>query len=175
MHDHVLEARPATINYELLYQQYSKPMYNTCRRIVNNTADAEDILQESFIDAFRQIDKLENKAAFGGWLKRIVINKSINKVSRRHVNWVDIDSYAYSIVEEESVDEAEFVFKVAEIKKAIQQLPDGYRTVLCLRLLEDYKHEEVAEILKISSSTARTQYTRAKRKLLQIIKQNCLS
>ncbi len=158
--------------YEILYEKYSRAMYHTSLRIVNNTADAEDILQEAFIDAFRWLNTFQNRSSFGAWLKRIVVNKSINKIKREKLHFVDIDQTdVHSIVEEETENEQDIVFKVEEIKKAIKMLPAGYRTVLCLHLMEDYKHEEIAEILGISHNTVRSQYIRAKKKLLEIIKQ----
>jgi RNA polymerase sigma factor (sigma-70 family) len=162
-------------SYRLLYDHYAKAMYNTALRIVNNTADAEDILQESFSDAFRTLKTFKNRSTFGAWLKRIVINKSINKVKRERKKWVDvdiahIDSFAFQ--EEPEIDESEFVFRVESIKRSILLLPDGYRTVLSLHLMENYKHEEIAEMLGISHATVRTQYIRAKKKLLDIIRQN---
>lgn len=162
----------AGINYEFLYRQYSKAMFNVALRIVNNTPDAEDILQESFIDAFRKIDTLEHHGSFGAWLKRIVINKSINKINRTKFRFLDIEiANVYAIAGEEYEEKDDPELKVETIKQAIQQLPDGYRTIICLKLLEGYKHEDIAEILKISPGTVRTQYIRAKRKVLEILKQ----
>lgn len=159
------------LSFQALYHQYAKAMYNTCLRIVNNTADAEDILQEAFCDAFQTLDRFEYKSSFGSWLKRIVVNKAINKVKRDQKRWIELsDSSAVSIHEEESVDEEDFAWKVEEIKKAIQQLPDGYRTVLCLHLMEGYKHCEIAELLDLSPSSVRTQFIRAKSKLIQLLK-----
>jgi RNA polymerase sigma factor (sigma-70 family) len=160
-----------TAGYQALYNRYAKAMYNTCLRIVNNTADAEDILQESFLTAFRSLDSFECEAAFGSWLKRIVVNKAINKVKRNKKRWLNIDETPVTnFHEEESIDEAEFAWKIDEIKRAIQALPDGYRTILCLHLLENYKHHEIAVMLNLSASTVRTQYIRAKSKLIQLIK-----
>ncbi len=163
-----------TDGYRLLYDHYSKAMYNTALRIVNNTADAEDILQESFSDAFRTLDSFKRSATFGAWLKKIVINKSINKVKRERKKWVEVDKghIDSAIYEEPEIDEEDFVYRVDSIKKGILLLPDGYRTVLSLHLMENYKHEEIAEMLGISHATVRTQYIRAKKKLLDIIRQN---
>jgi RNA polymerase sigma factor (sigma-70 family) len=159
--------------YQLLYSQYSRAMYNTALRILNNTADAEDILQESFIDAFRSLKDFQNRSSFGAWLKKIVVNKSINKIKRDRTQWVDIEQAdVYAIQQGDAYDEEPETFKVAEIKKAILQLPDGYRTVLCLYLMENYKHEEIAALLGVTHATVRTQYVRAKKKLLEIIRQN---
>lgn len=158
-------------SYQALYNRYAKAMYNTSLRIVNNTADAEDILQEAFTDAFRSLDTFECEAAFGSWLKRIVVNKAINKVKRDKRQWVALDdSPATQLQQDEGIDEEDFAWQVDEIKKAIQALPDGYRTILCLHLLENYKHHEIGAMLNISASTVRTQYIRAKNKLVQLIK-----
>jgi RNA polymerase sigma factor (sigma-70 family) len=164
-----------TDSYRLLYDHYVKAMYNTALRIVNNTADAEDIVQEAFSDAFRLLRKFESRSTFGAWLKKIVINKSINKVKRERKKWVEVDMgfiEGYAIFEEPDIDESEFVYRVESIKKGIRLLPDGYRTVLSLHLIENYKHEEIADMLGISHATVRTQYIRAKKKLLDIIRQN---
>ena len=159
-------------SYKALYQRYAKAMYNTSLRIVNNTADAEDVLQESFLDAFRSLHDFHYRSTFGAWLKRIVINKSINTLRKRRMDLVDIDETAVAdMAEDEKLDEAALTYKVEEVKKAIQRLPDGYRTVLSLYLLEGYDHEEISGILGITHNTVRTQYIRAKQKLLSIIKQ----
>jgi RNA polymerase sigma factor (sigma-70 family) len=163
-------------SYGELYQKYSKAMYNTSLRIVNHTADAEDVLQESFVDAFSAIENFAYKSTFGAWLKRIVINKSINALRKRKMEIIDIEktSAAY-LPEEDSYDEDELKFKVEEIRKAVKDLPNGYRTVISLHLFEGYDQEEIAEILQISHATVRTQYMRAKQKLLVQLKQGGLS
>jgi RNA polymerase sigma-70 factor (ECF subfamily) len=163
-------------SYGELYQKYSKAMFNTSLRIVNNAADAEDVLQESFVDAFAAIDSFAYKSTFGAWLKRIVVNKSINALRKRKMQIVDIEkTSAVYLPEEDSFDEESLKFKVEEIKKAVKELPNGYRTVISLHLFEGYDQEEIAEILQISHATVRTQYMRAKQKLLLIIKQGGLS
>lgn len=165
--------------YHQLYQRYSKAMYNTSLRIVNNSADAEDVLQEAFLDAFRSLHDFHYRSTFGAWLKKIVINKSINTLRKRRAHFVEINEHnedaVYALVQEDTVNEEEVQYQVAEVKRAIQKLPDGYRTVLSLYLLEGYDHEEIAGILSISHNTVRTQYVRAKQKLLSIIKQGGLS
>jgi RNA polymerase sigma factor (sigma-70 family) len=163
-------------SYGELYKKYAKAMYNTSLRIVNHTADAEDVLQESFVDAFAAIESFGYKSTFGAWLKRIVINKSINALRKRKMEIIDIEkTSAVHLAEEETYDENELKYKVEEIKKAVKELPNGYRTVLTLHLFEGYDQEEIAEILQISHATVRTQYMRAKQKLLFIIKQGGLS
>ena len=162
--------------FQALYDKYCKAMYNTSLRIVNNRDDAEDVLQEAFIDAFRSLTDFNYRSTFGAWLKRIVINKSINILRKRKVELVDIDHPdVYLKPEEEEVDEQEIQFRINAVKNSIKQLPDGYRTVITLYLLEGYDHEEIAEILGITHNTVRTQYVRAKQKLLFLLKQGGLS
>jgi RNA polymerase sigma factor (sigma-70 family) len=156
--------------YRLLYERYSKAMYNTALRISGNRADAEDILQDSFIDAFAQLRSFENKATFGAWLKQIVVFKSIALLKKRRLSFADLEKETEELVDENTPDENEIESTVQNIKKAMNQLPDGYRAVLSLYLLEGYDHEEIADIMRISQSTVRTQYKRGKQKLLQILK-----
>lgn len=164
--------RGDTPGYKELYVRYSKAMYNTCLRMLGNTAEAEDVLQESFVEAFKNLDRFENRTSFGGWLKQICINRSINQLKKRKIDWVDMEQIAgYDSPDELPFDEAEIAMQVESVKKAIMSLPDGYRTVLSLYLLEGYDHEEIAEILNVAESTTRTQYMRAKQKLLQILKE----
>jgi len=159
-----------------LYRKYSKAMYNTSLRIVNNTGDAEDVVQEAFTDAFRSLEDFHYKSTFGAWLKRIVINKSINYLRKRKMDMIDIDKTNIGhLPEEDTTDEQEIQMKVEDIKKAVGLLPNGYRTVLTLYLFEGYDQEEIAEILQVSHATVRTQYMRAKQKLVQHIKQGALS
>jgi RNA polymerase sigma-70 factor (ECF subfamily) len=155
--------------YRTLYDRYAKAMYNTALRITANRADAEDILQDSFTDAFLQLRSFENKASFGSWLKQIVVFKSVGLLKKRRLIFTDIEHETAESTDENIPDEQELEFTVAGIKKTMSQLPHGYRTVLSLYLLEGYDHEEIADILQISHSTARTQYKRGKQKLLQLL------
>lgn len=164
--------RGDTLGYKELYVRYSKAMYNTCLRMLNNVAEAEDVLQESFIEAFKNLERFEYRTSFGGWIKQICINRSINQLKKRRIDWVDMEQVAgYDSADEMPVDETEIALQVDTVKKAIMKLPDGYRTVLNLYLLEGYDHEEIAEILQVAESTTRTQYMRAKQKLLQLLKE----
>jgi RNA polymerase sigma-70 factor (ECF subfamily) len=144
-------------------------MFNTALRIVNRIADAEDVLQDSFTDAFIHLGSFESKSTFGAWLKQIVVFKSINFLKRQRMNFVDMEVVP-DLPEENGLDETEIWYTVEMIKQKMKQLPDGYRTVLSLYLFEGYDHEEIAEILGIAQSTVRTQYIRAKQKLLQLLK-----
>ncbi|HPC99150.1 MAG TPA: sigma-70 family RNA polymerase sigma factor [Bacteroidales bacterium] len=151
-----------------IYKLYYKAMYNTSLRIVNDTMEAEDIMQESFLSAFEKIDTYSGTVSFGAWLKRIVINRSLDALSKKKVAFEDIDSLPGLRDDsgEEMVYREEVDLKVEEIKKEIEKLPDGYRIILSLYLIEGYDHDEIAEILGISSSTSRSQLSRAKQKLI---------
>jgi len=151
-----------------IYKLYYKAMYNTSLRIVNNSMEAEDIMQESFLSAFEKIDTYSGTVSFGAWLKKIVINRSLDALGKKKAVFEDIESH-FGIMDnspEESVRNEEIDAKVEEVKEAIERLPDGYRVILSLYLLEGYDHDEIAEILKISSSTSRSQLSRAKQKLI---------
>jgi RNA polymerase sigma factor (sigma-70 family) len=158
------------LGYKQLYQRYSQAMYNTCLRILNNVHEAEDVLQESFTEAFKNLQSFEARTSFGGWIKQICINRSINQLKKRRVSFVDMEQTAvHEIAATQSHDETEIMMKVAAVKNGMMKLPDGYRTVLSLYLLEGYDHEEIAGILHVAESTVRTQYMRAKQKLLQLL------
>ncbi|MBL7970202.1 MAG: RNA polymerase sigma factor, partial [Prolixibacteraceae bacterium] len=131
-----------------LYRLYYKPMYNVCLRMVGNAVEAEDVMQEAFLKALTKIDTYEGKVSFGAWLKKIVINRSLDQLKKRKVKFEELN--------EKIPDEQPAHFDLSEIqmeqlKKAIQQLPDGYRVVLSLYLLEGYDHEEIAQILGITN------------------------
>ncbi|WP_345269450.1 RNA polymerase sigma factor [Nibrella viscosa] len=166
--------------YEL-YRQYAKAMYNVCMRILNHAGEAEDVLQEAFLDAFNNIGSFRQQSTFGAWLKQIVVNRSINHLRSRwgrssNLQMVDIDDYrlgeddGYDIADDEPYDEEGIKMEVERVRQAVQTLPEGYRIVLTLYLFEGYDHEEIGQTLGISESTSRSQYLRAKRRLLNILK-----
>ncbi|NJN42973.1 MAG: RNA polymerase sigma factor [Flammeovirgaceae bacterium] len=153
--------------YYKLYTLYSKSMYNVSYRIVNERDDAEDVLQESFISAFRNLKNYRGDATFGAWIKRIVINKAINHVKRRKMVPLNEQMDIEEELEETSFDE--FPFSIEQVRSAIEKLPDGYRTVLSLYLIEGYDHQEIGEIMSISESTSKSQFNRSKKKLREIL------
>lgn len=149
-----------------LYKLYVKNMYNTALRILSHSAEAEDVIQESFLEAFTRLNDYREEASFGSWLKRIVINKCISLIRKRKIEFVE--DYELDVLT--SNDEVDFDIDdesqiISLIRKGIDELSEGYRVVLSLYLLEGYDHVEIAEILKISESTSKTQYLRAKNKL----------
>jgi RNA polymerase sigma-70 factor (ECF subfamily) len=146
-------------------------MYNVGYRIVHDEAEAEDVLQEAFISAFRNLSRYRGDATFGAWLKRIVVNKAINAVNKRRMERFP-EHAEVDVMEEETDEMVDFPFTVEKVKWAIGQLPDGYRMVLTLYLLEGYDHAEIAEILGISESTSKSQFNRSKKKLKEILEDN---
>lgn len=151
-----------------LYKLYSKAMFNVSYRITGREEDAEDALQEAFISAFRSLESYRGDAAFGAWLKRIVVNKAINILKKRKHEMMPEDEQ-WDVAETEAPGEYKEELTVDRVKKAIGQLPDGYRSVLSLYLLEGYDHQEIAEILSISESTSKSQLNRAKNKLKELL------
>jgi len=155
-----------------IYKLYYKAMYNTSLRIISDTMEAEDIMQESFLSAFEKIETYSGTVSFGAWLKRIVINRSLDALNRKKTIFEDIETHV-GIKDETGEDMAqkeEIDVRVEEVKQAIERLPDGYRIILSLYLLEGYDHDEIGEILSITSSTSRSQLSRAKQKLVSILK-----
>lgn len=158
-----------------LYQQYVRAMYNVCLRIVNHEAEAEDVLQEAFIDAFSHINSFRGQSTFGAWLKQIVVNRAINHLRSRRLELVDMESRRFGeddgpdLADPEPYDEDGVQLEVERVKRAMQLLPEGYRVVLSLYLFEGYDHEEIGNVLNISETTSRTQYLRGKKRLLELL------
>jgi RNA polymerase sigma factor (sigma-70 family) len=152
------------------YDRYAKRLYNTAFRIVGQTEDAEDVLQESFLEAFKNLPSFEGRASMGSWLHRIVVNRSVNLLKSRRLILTDTEpdiTVGPAPIEEE----ADLTLQVEQIRRAMMALPTGYRTVLSLHLFEGYDHEEIASILGIAPVTARSQYHRARNVLLKNIRQ----
>lgn len=150
-----------------LYKLYYKPMYSVCMRLINQADEAEDVMQEAFLNAFRNIDTYRGEVSFGAWLKRIVINRSLDHLKKKKLKLEEINDKTAQI--------ADYQMEIKEvnvevIKNTIQQLPDGYRVVLSLYLIEGYDHEEISQILGITNSNSRTQFLRAKNKLRELLK-----
>ncbi len=168
IHDYLIERCKSgdSIAQEEIYRRYAKNMYNTAYRILGHQAEAEDVLQESFLEVFTKITDWRGDSTFGAWLKRIVVNRSISLLRKRRIELIESEE-----VENIADEHNDFDFDninaqlVAWIKKGIELLPQGYRLVLSLYLLEGYDHVEISEILNISESTSKTQYARAKEKL----------
>jgi RNA polymerase sigma factor (sigma-70 family) len=155
-----------------LYNRYAKAMYNVCLRIVVHQAEAEDVLQEAFLDAFSNLHRFRAESTFGAWLKQIVINRAIGHLRSRKLLTVSTDTFAdadaYDVPDNGGgIDEAAIAWDVERVRQCMGTLPEGYRVVLSLYLFEGYDHEEIGQILGIGESTSRSQYLRAKKKLVE--------
>lgn len=136
-------------------------------RMLGIKEDAEDVVQDSFVEAFRNLSNFKYESTFGSWLKRIVINKSINHLKLKRVPLTRIDDKEYYLTEE-PIENAEPV-DLRKVQLGIEKLPSGYKQIITLYLIEGYDHEEIGDVLGISTSTSKSQYHRAKKKLLEII------
>ena len=147
-----------------LYEQYSKAMFNICTRMTGNTSDAEDILQDCFVIAFKNLHQLKVAEQFGGWLKRIVVNECI-RFSKKQIRWEEWDGNQLNSVANDETEWWKTIdFKI--IHRTIKELPEGCRQVFTLYVFEEFSHKEIAESMGISESTSKSQYQRA-RTLLQ--------
>ena len=149
-----------------LYQAYAGGMYNVARRLLNNDQDAEDALQESFIKAFKNLGNYRYESTFDAWLKRIVINTSVNMLRKRRIEIVPVEHVGE--VQVETQEESMSGFDIKKVKAAFELLPQGYKRILSLYLLEGFDHQEISEIAGISVSTSKSQFHRAKRKLAEL-------
>ena len=150
-----------------VYLMYKDMLYNVSLRIVKNKQDAQDTVHDAFIKAFQNISTLENDLNLGAWLKRIVINCSLDFLRKKK----RLDGLQDSIESQKDEEDTEafedISLKVEEVKKAIYNLKDKYRIIMVLYLIEDYTHKEIAEQLDMKESTVRNQYIRGKRLLKQ--------
>ena len=148
-----------------LYERFSSKMFGVCRRYVHNESDVEDTLLNAFYKVFKHIHTFEEKGSFEGWIRRIVVNESLmflrkkKRVSTLYVEFSDTE------VEVPTAAKAQDDLQEADILKLLDELPDGYRTVFNLDAIEGYKHREIAEMLKISINTSKSQLSRAKASL----------
>jgi len=153
--------------FKQLYDLYSDAMFTICLRMLNNREDAEDVLQESFISAFKNLQQYSAKASFGSWLKRIVINACIAVLKKRNYELIPLDER--DLPEEPMLEDQEITYNIEIIKSAISELADGYRLIASLYLFEEHSHKMIAEKLNISEGTSKSQYSRAKKRLIELI------
>lgn len=154
-----------------IYSTFYKRVYNACYRVLYDSLEAEDAMQESFLKAFSSLDNYKNSVPFEAWLVRIGINTSIDKLRKRNLETVDFnENINYDIVDSDDSEEWEQILdRVEQVKTAITKLPESSRLIVNLYLIEGYDHEEISEILNIASGTVRIQYMRAKQKLLELV------
>jgi RNA polymerase sigma-70 factor (ECF subfamily) len=152
-----------------IYKLYYKAMYNSALRILNNRADAEDVMHDSFINAFERIERYREEGSFGGWLKRIVINNALDFL-RKQKPTIELNEQNATMSEEQEYC-IERDCRLEDIKKAMTKIKNEYRIILSLFLFEGYDHEEIAEILQISYGLSRTRYSRARQNLITSIQE----
>ena len=153
-----------------LYELYSKAMFNVCFRMTNKREEAEDMLQDSFTDAFHRLHSFRYDSTFGHWLKRIVVNNCINELKRKKADLSYFDDMGWFENHEENKEDAYGNgLTVDNVKKAMERLPGGSRVIFSLYLLEGYDHVEISQILNISESNSKSQYMRARLKVKEIL------
>ena len=155
-----------------LYNQYCDGMYIVAKRFVKDPFEAEDVVQEAFIKAFTKLHQYKAEVTFGAWLKRIVINKSIDLIKSKKQHMLGLDEVHLKVIDSSYENEwlVDDAITLDEVKVAINQLPDKYKYVVMLFLIEGYDHQEIAEILNITEIASRTQLSRGKVKLRELLK-----
>lgn len=154
-----------------LYTKYARKLYIACLRIVSNTAEAEEAMQDAFLKIFTRLDQYNEKQNFEAWIHTIAVHTAIDYVRRQNLLFEEL-SENMAEPESDEPNEEDVQYSVEQVKLAMTKLSPGYRVVLSLYLFEGYDTEEIASILKIQPPSVRTQYLRAKRKLLDIIASN---
>ncbi|MBU3821369.1 RNA polymerase sigma factor [Flavobacteriaceae bacterium XHP0103] len=154
-----------------LYNQYCNGMYIVAKRFLKDDADAEDVVQEAFIKAFTKLHQYKAEVTFGAWLKRIVINKSIDFLKSKKQEKVSLEEVHLKVVDAPIDDKwlVEDNITINDVKKAIEELPETYQYVVMLYLIEGYDHQEISEILNITEVASRTQLSRGKVKLQELL------
>ena len=155
---------------QLLYQKYSPKMLSVCYRYAKSREDAEDMLQEGFVKIFLQINRYEHRGSLEGWILRVIVHTCINHL-KKYKKFNDVVDLAYAanlIIREDNIPG---IVQAKQIVESIRALPIGYRTVLNLYAIEGYSHKEIGSMLEIEESTSRSQYTRAKNLLEEILGQ----
>ena len=152
-----------------IYKQYYRAMYNTALRIVNDTYEAEDIMQESFLAAFTKLNSFSGTVTFGAWLKRIVINASITALKKnKRIETKPLD-YVVLTEEEDDYEEDYSSLKAKDVLQKIGALKSNYKVAITLHFIEGYDYEEIAQIMDITYDNSRTTISRAKNKLKQLL------
>lgn len=153
------------IAFREFYDLYSRAMLNASLRIVGNIEEAEDILQESFIISFQKLIEIRSDAEFGGYLKRVVVNRSIDLIRKNKPDFSSLDEVQ---IAGETENDQDLKYDPAVLTECIAELPSGFRIVLTLYLFENYSHRDIAQFLNISEGTSKSQYNRARHKLAEL-------
>jgi len=138
--------------------------------MLKNDMDAEDVLQNSFVTVFRKLESFRYDSTIGAWIKRIMINNCINFLKKRRLRIVELtENVNHKSILPDCHEDSCRGLKTSDVNNALMRLPDGYRVVFSLYLLEGYDHKEIASILEISEATSKSQYSRAKKKMKEIL------
>lgn len=173
IHKHLIERcqQEDALAQEQIYKLYAAAMYNICRRILGDDDDAQDLLQESFIDVFQKLPSLRDVGLFSAWIKRIVTNNCINALRKKRLETSELDdNYDGPLDEDDDFDYQNY--QLEQVRESIKRLPEGCRTVLNLYVFEGYDHKEIAEILEISESASKAQYCKAKARIRKMLTEN---
>lgn len=158
--------------FDELYKTYSSLVFGICLRYTKDKAEAEDLMQECFIKILNKIGDFEFKGSFEGWLRRLTVNNAINYIRSKRTTFLSDDISEYEISDTEIDGNIISNMSAGEIVSIINKLPDGYKMVFNLHVIEGYKHTEIAELLGISDITCRTQYKKARETLMALLKTN---
>lgn len=150
-----------------LYQKYAKAMYQISRNIIQDDMRAEEAMQDAFLSAFQNLDEFKGEVSFGAWLKKIVVNKSLDYLKSEKMYHGNESSDELKLIEE--TEDFDLTEKIKSVKRAMSQLPENYRIILSLYYLEGYDYEEISEILEVSYANSRTMLNRAKNKLITLL------
>ncbi|WP_293312473.1 RNA polymerase sigma factor [Pedobacter sp. UBA5917] len=167
-----LEGKDA--GYTGLYNRYARKVYNSISRMISHTGEAEDILQDTFCTVFSDVSKLKGVLSIEAWVRRMAINRSISHLRKRKIVFSDLGEMDVEDEVGSNGDDMDiFDCRVEDVKKSIEELSSGYKTILNLYVFEKMTHEEIAVMLGVSASTVRTQYHRAKKRVLLSLKDKC--
>ena len=147
---------------QVLYDKYSHFLLGVCLRYARDKAEAEDILQDSFLKIFSNIKDFSGTGSFIGWLRKVAVNTAITHYHKNLKYRYHVDIEEYVSVETGTTSFEEDFFTSDELYKVLNELPTGYRMVFNLYAVEGYKHKEIAEILGVDTNTSKSQYSRAK-------------
>ena len=151
-----------------LYKTHYKRLYNTCLRIVGSPMEAEEATHDAFLKLFAKMEALSDEAKFYGWGRSIAVNTAIDRIRRKKIQFEAVEKL-HLVEEEAPVNKEELQLSVEKIRKSLMSLPDGYRIILSMHLFEGYDFEEIAIILNIKEVSVRSQFSRGRQKLLQIM------
>jgi RNA polymerase sigma factor (sigma-70 family) len=158
-----------------LYARYKDVLYAICVRYVKQAADADDVFIEGFYKIFNHIHQYNDQGSFEGWMKRIIVNESLQFLRRKSKLHIPVELTDQTIAYADTDEEWHNPYQIEEIMAAVQELPDGYRTIFNMYVFEEYKHREIADILGISINTSKSQYLQAKKKVLDILSKSYTS